>query len=117
MRRIVKTVVVVGMFLTQVLHTERPVYAGGFAIDEQGAAAMGRANAFSAQADDPSALFYNPAGIGQLEGTEISVGTTFIVKFFFNETKIKNSVSQFFNGFPVFSSPLSCFFFDLLQFV
>lgn len=39
------------------------------------------------------------------------------VKFFFNETKIKNLVSHFFNGFPVFFSPLSCLFFDLLQFV
>lgn len=53
--------------------------AGGFAIDEQGAAAMGRANAFSAQADDPSAIFYNPAGIGQLPGTQLSLGTTIIV--------------------------------------
>ena len=55
------------------------VYAGAFGLDEQGAAAMGRANAFAAQADDPTALFYNPAGIGQLSGTQISVGTTLIV--------------------------------------
>ncbi len=53
-------------------------YAAAFAVDEQGAAAMGRANAFSAQANDPSALFYNPAGIGQLHGTQVSVGTTLI---------------------------------------
>jgi long-chain fatty acid transport protein len=54
------------------------VYAGAFGLDEQGAAAMGRANAFAAQADDPTALFYNPAGIGQLQGTQISLGTTLI---------------------------------------
>ncbi len=53
-------------------------YAGGFGLDEQGAAAMGRANAFAAQADDPTALFYNPAGIGQLHGTQFSLGTTLI---------------------------------------
>ena len=55
-----------------------PVYAGAFGLDEQGAAAMGRANAFAAQADDPSALFYNPAGIGQLQGTQVSLATTLI---------------------------------------
>src|SRR3990172_5583924 len=53
-------------------------YGGGFAVDEQGVAAMGRANAFAAQADDPTALFYNPAGIGQLHGTQFSLGTTLI---------------------------------------
>ena len=53
-------------------------HAGGFGLDEQGAAAMGRANAFAAQADDPTALFYNPAGIGQLHGTQLSLGTTLI---------------------------------------
>ena len=31
---------------------DSPVYAGAFGLDEQGAAAMGRANAFVAQADD-----------------------------------------------------------------
>jgi len=53
-------------------------HAGGFGLDEQGAAAMGRANAFAAQADDPTALFYNPAGIGQLHGTQLSLGVTLI---------------------------------------
>lgn len=57
---------------------DRHVYAGAFAVDEQGAAAMGRANAFSAHANDPTALFYNPAGIGRLEGTQVSLGTTLI---------------------------------------
>lgn len=78
MRRIVKRVAV-GLFFVQLLFAGRSVFAGGFAVDEQGAAAMGRANAFSAQADDPSALFYNPAGIGQLEETEISLGATFMM--------------------------------------
>jgi len=58
--------------------TDSTVYAGAFGLDEQGAAAMGRANAFAAQADDTTALFYNPAGIGQLHGTQISFGTTLI---------------------------------------
>ena len=40
-----------------------PVQAAGFLIYEHGTKAMGMAGAFAAQADDPSALFYNAGGI------------------------------------------------------
>jgi long-chain fatty acid transport protein len=46
----------------------------GFAINEQGAKAVAMGGAFVAQADDPTAVYYNPAGILQLEGTQVSVG-------------------------------------------
>lgn len=65
-------------------------YAGAFGLDEQGAVAMGRANAFAAQADDATALFYNPAGIGQLHGTQISLGTTLIAP----STTLENTASD-----------------------
>jgi long-chain fatty acid transport protein len=39
---------------------------------------MGMANAFVAQADDPSAIFYNPAGIAFSEGTAVSLGVTVV---------------------------------------
>ncbi|HEX9759180.1 MAG TPA: OmpP1/FadL family transporter [Nitrospiria bacterium] len=51
----------------------------GFAVYEQGAAAMGQGDAFAARADNPSAIFYNPAGIVQLEGTQASLGATAII--------------------------------------
>ena len=51
----------------------------GFAVYEQGAAAMGQGGAFTARADNPSAIFYNPAGISQLEGTQTSFGATAII--------------------------------------
>ena len=53
-------------------------FGAGFHIHEQGAKAMGMANAFVAQADDPSALFFNPAGIAFQKGTQISLGVTVI---------------------------------------
>ena len=53
-------------------------YAAGTAIYDQGAAAMGKGVAFAAQADDASAVYYNPAGITQLKGTHFSLGTTLI---------------------------------------
>jgi long-chain fatty acid transport protein len=43
-------------------------------IQGQGAAASAMSNAFSAQADDPSALHYNPAGMTQLQGIQFMVG-------------------------------------------
>ncbi len=52
--------------------------AVGFRIEAHGAKAMGMNGAFAAQADDPSAIYYNPAGITQLEGTQVQFGITFI---------------------------------------
>jgi long-chain fatty acid transport protein len=49
------------------------VRASGFAIESQGARAMGFAGAYVAQAADPSAIFYNPAGIGFLRGKQLYV--------------------------------------------
>jgi long-chain fatty acid transport protein len=54
-------------------------FAAGFRVSEQGAKAMGMANAFSAQADDPSALFYNPAGIAFLPGAQVNLGALAIL--------------------------------------
>ncbi len=43
-------------------------------IQGQGTAASAMSNAFAAQADDPSALHYNPAGMTQLHGLQIMAG-------------------------------------------
>jgi long-chain fatty acid transport protein len=61
-----------------VLATTSLSFAAGFKINEQGAKAMGMANAFTAQADDPSALFYNPGGIAFLKGAQVSLGSLVI---------------------------------------
>jgi len=53
------------------------VQAAGFAILQQGTAAMAQGNAFVAQADDPSAIFYNPAGLTQLKRPEIYFNKVF----------------------------------------
>ncbi len=61
-----------------VLGMAAPAFPAGFHIREQGAKAMGMANAFVAQADDPSAIFYNPGGLAFQEGTKASLGITII---------------------------------------
>lgn len=53
-------------------------FAGGFQINEQGARAMSLAGAFTGLANDPSAIYFNPAGIVQLKGTKFYFGTTTI---------------------------------------
>jgi len=53
-------------------------FAAGFRLPEQDSAAMGMASAFVGQADNPSAVWYNPAGITQLDGTRISGGVIII---------------------------------------
>lgn len=55
------------------------VYAGGFQINEHGARAMAMAGAFTGLANDPSAVYFNPAGITQLKGTNILAGATMII--------------------------------------
>ena len=64
--------------LVVLLFTATSAMAAGFRLPEQGAKAMGMGMAFTAQADDPSAIYFNPAGIVQLEGQNIMVGGTYI---------------------------------------
>ena len=54
-------------------------FAGGYAVNEQGAKATSMANAFAAQADDPTAVYFNPAGIVQLEGTQVTIGASPVI--------------------------------------
>jgi long-chain fatty acid transport protein len=48
--------------------------AVGFRLPNQDPDAIARGNAFVATADNPSAIYYNPAGITQLEGQNIRAG-------------------------------------------
>jgi long-chain fatty acid transport protein len=48
--------------------------AVGFRLPNQDPEAIARGDAFTATADDPSAIYYNPAGITQLPGLQASAG-------------------------------------------
>ena len=50
--------------------------ASGYAVFTQGADGMGQANAVTAHTDGPSTVFYNPALMNKLEGTQVEFGTT-----------------------------------------
>lgn len=70
-----KDVGVVSLVLGLMLCLTTSGWAAGFAILQQGTAAMAQGNAFVAQADDPSAIFYNPAGITQLRRPQLYLNT------------------------------------------
>src|SRR5512140_798988 len=53
-------------------------YAQALRFQPQGAAAAGQGNAFTAQADDASAIHYNPAGLSQVNGVQVVTGTTLV---------------------------------------
>ena len=48
--------------------------AVGFRLPNQDPEAIARGNAFVATADNPSAIYYNPAGITQMEGQNVRAG-------------------------------------------
>jgi long-chain fatty acid transport protein len=64
--------------LLVLLFTASTSFAAGFRLTEAGAKAMGMGMAFTAQADDPSAIYFNPAGLTQLKGQNLMVGATYL---------------------------------------
>ncbi len=52
--------------------------ASGFSIYDFGAAEQAKGNAVVAQVDAPSAVFYNPAGLAGIAGTDLEAGTTVV---------------------------------------
>jgi len=74
-----KRLVTVAVFMALLLAQASLGTAAGFLIYEHGAAAMAMAGAFVSIANDPSAIWHNPAGIAFLKGTQFSVGTTLIM--------------------------------------
>lgn len=71
MRRIIATICLV--FLCS-----GSAFSSGFSIYEASVRANGVLGAFSAYADDASTIFYNPAGLGGLEGINVTGGLTII---------------------------------------
>ncbi len=67
------------MFLAM---TFTEVFAGGFQLNEHNARAMAMGGAFTALSNDPSAIYFNGAGLTQLSGTNFLIGTTMIAPVF-----------------------------------
>jgi long-chain fatty acid transport protein len=62
-------------------------WAGAFAFSEQTARAVGQASALTAGIEDPSAVFFNPAALNEIEGNQILGGGMYI----YTASSVKNS--------------------------
>ena len=71
MRRLIATICLV--FLCSA-----SAFSSGFSIYEASVRANGMLGAFSAYADHVSTIYYNPAGLSNLEGMQFSGGATII---------------------------------------
>ena len=77
------------------------VQAAGYAVFTQGASALGQGNAVTAHSDNPSTIFYNPALMNKLDGTQFQAGTTLLsVKREFESSQGGNSASGDNSFFP-----------------
>jgi long-chain fatty acid transport protein len=65
-----------------------PAGASGFSLSGQGVKALGMGGAFTAQANDPTAVFYNPGGLALLEKGKLTAGTA---SMYLNESQYRGT--------------------------
>jgi len=53
-------------------------FAGGFQLNQHGAKASGMSGAFTAVANDPSAVYWNPGGLSYIKGTHFMLSSHFV---------------------------------------
>jgi long-chain fatty acid transport protein len=81
----------------------------GYEIPDHDAKAMGLGNAFVAQADNPSSVYYNPAGITQAKNPDVSLGLSMInpkIRLVNNGIKEIDRADSFFIPNFFFNTPL-----------
>ena len=74
MRKLLKMVACAGALAVAAAVVVPETFALGFRNPDQDARATGQGEAFVAQADDASAIYYNPGGLTQVRGTQGSAG-------------------------------------------
>jgi len=59
-------------------YTIQNAYGSGFGIFTQSASSLGQGAAVVAHTDSPSTIFFNPALMNKLDGTQVEIGTTLL---------------------------------------
>ncbi len=72
-RRIKQSVIIIGSALLA-----QSAWASGYHFGTQSVSAQSTANASAAEAADPSTVFYNPAGLTKLEGTQATINLNIV---------------------------------------
>jgi long-chain fatty acid transport protein len=73
-----RTKVLVILFALMVFTAAQNTYASGFAIFTQSASSLGQGAAVVSHTDSPSTIFFNPALMNKLDGTQVEIGTTLL---------------------------------------
>lgn len=81
---------IAGLTLVLVLFALGDAIAGGYAIPQQTAKGLGVSNALTAGVDDPSAVYYNPAALTEVNGNQL-VGTLNYINV---QSNVENSGSK-----------------------
>ncbi|OGR98078.1 MAG: hypothetical protein A2016_02575 [Elusimicrobia bacterium GWF2_62_30] len=68
--------------------------AAGFRLAEQDAKANGMGNAFTAVADNASAVWYNPAALTKLDGINLSVGTVMVAPAMSHQNEVGSTAIE-----------------------
>jgi len=109
-----------GLTLSFPLNTAYSAGSGAYRLEVPDAQALGKGSAFVAQADNPSAIYYNPAGLTQLKGqTYVSLGAAVVQPFCSyednsgNQTDRRRQVFTIPNAFAVSDFGLEKFSFGL----
>jgi long-chain fatty acid transport protein len=76
-RELQKRISVFVAFLS-IVGTVQNVYGSGFGIFTQSASSLGQGSAVVAHTNSPSTIFFNPALMNTLSGTQVEVGTTLV---------------------------------------
>lgn len=70
------------------------VFAAGFTIPHQTARGLGLSNAFTAGVDDPSAVYYNPAALGDIAGNSVLLTGTYVGLYNSVENNRRDAVNK-----------------------
>ncbi|HNS32442.1 MAG TPA: outer membrane protein transport protein [bacterium] len=76
--------------------------AQGFRNPPEGPASISQAGAFTAQCDDASAVTHNPAGLVQIEGSRILMGSTFVFPSTSHKSTFFSADKEFSAGYMPF---------------
>lgn len=77
-----KQLMSISIFIVILFFMEMSIFAqgtSGLHTPVDGAGGLAQGNAFTARADDPSAIHFNPAGLTQLQRPQISLGASFVL--------------------------------------
>ena len=109
-----------GLALALPLNNAYSAGSGAFRVEVPDAEALGKGSAFVAQADNPSAIYFNPAGMTQLKGKlNASIGAAVLQPFNSykdnsgNETKMREQIFTIPNFFAVSNFGLEKFAFGV----